>query len=233
MSKKIFSLACLPNRKENLKIILPIILPQADLLYLNLVNFDKSIEYPIVKDDKIIINKFKEKVGSQNRFYNYNDVGDDTYYFTIDDDLLYPNDYSEKLIKEMLKNDNKCICCVHGGFFNFKRDNNYRKGRKSLNYGSRLIKTKRVMYPGVGTSCFYKKYFKLNYNDFEYDNMSDCYIACFAVRQNIPIYSIVRNRCWIKNLKRYGTSIWSNNPIKHIDETINVYKDKLKEINFE
>lgn len=222
----VFSLSTIYNRYKNLEIIIPNILNQCDLLYINLVNYKHIPD--ILKNDKIIINQFNN-VGSEIRFYNYNDIQDDTYYFTIDDDILYPKDYVSIMIKNMQKYDNKSVCCVHGSNIDLKMKSGfYKKNRVLYHFKNRLDKNIDVMIPGVGTSCFYKKYVKINLSDFKVKNMSDPYIGCFLAKQKISKFSIKRNKNWLLTLNDYGKKICGNNPHKEIDKLINSYKKYLK-----
>lgn len=219
--KKIFSLNTIPNRVKNLDIIIPIILKQADKLYVNVIGYK---EIPIIlNNDKIVVNQF-EKGGSELRFYNYNDndfENSDVYYFTIDDDILYPVDYSDVMIKRMIEYDNNVVCCVHGSIVNFKVNSNYYSNRHIYNYKNEVKKDIIVHIPGVGTTCFYKKNFKVNLDDFKVKNMSDPYVSTFLHKQNIKPICIKRKKLWLKDLDMCGTSIFGNNPHKDIDDLFN------------
>jgi hypothetical protein len=223
MEKKIFSLNVIEERVGNLKQIIPNILVQSDLIYINCIQHkiditDKNFKF---LDDKKIKIIYLEDSGSESRFIHYNNHLHDSYYFTIDDDILYPLDYSEKLIKFMKKFENKIICCVHGSNLNLDLNSNFYKKRKDIfHFTSNLDKEQKVMIPGVGTSCFYTSSFKLNINNFKTKNMSDPYVSVFAKKQNVDIYSVPRAKMWLKPLEGFGKSIYGNNPHKEIDELI-------------
>ena len=215
----IFSLNILQSRANNLEIILPNILKQCDFIYVNLIGFKKIPE--ILFNEKIKINSFF-RGGSELRFFNYNDCDEDTYYFTIDDDIIYPEDYSEVLINNMKIYDNNAICCVHGCNVNLsQRKNYYKKNRTVFHFKDELKENKNVIIPGVGTSCFYIKNFKLKLTDFKTSNMSDVYVGCFAHQQNIPIITIKRKLNWLIPIKSNDKTIWGNNQYDKIDELIN------------
>jgi hypothetical protein len=221
----IFSLATTQNREENLESIIPNILQQSDLVYVNLVGYKKNPE--ILKNKRIIINRF-EQVGSEIRFFNYNNVPDDCYYFTIDDDILYPKDYTEVMINNMKLYNNQNICCVHGSNIDKKLNSKfYKKNRQVFHFKDELIENKEVMIPGVGTSCFYKRNMKLNISDYKTKNMSDTYTACFLAEQNVKRVSVKRPSNWLIPLNEHGIRIYGNNPHEEIDKMINKYKDKL------
>jgi hypothetical protein len=218
--RKIFSLATLFERRNNLNLILPIILNQADILYVNLVNYD---EIPnILKNEKIIINRF-DNAGAEVKFTNYNDINDDDYFFTIDDDIIYPEDYSDKLIENMLIYDNNAVCCVHGSNIDLRKKEEIHStrgvfGRKSYHFTSELKENKLVMIPGTGTSCFFKKTFNLELSSLKIKNMVDPYIGCLLFEQKILTYSIMRNSLWLKAIETNSKTIYGNNPFIEIDK---------------
>jgi hypothetical protein len=221
----IFSLATISDRKKNLNYIIDGILNQCDLIFVNLVGYDKVPS--ILKNDKIIVNQF-EYVGSEIRFYNYNDIPDDSYYFTIDDDIYYPKDYSKTLIKNMKMYENNVVCCVHGSNIDKSLNNNYyKKNRDVFHFKEKTLNNIEVMIPGVGTSCFYKKNTKLNINDYKVRNMSDTYTGCLLAKQGIKRISIKREKMWLRPLNEFYRRIHGNNPYQEIDRVINENKNYL------
>jgi len=226
--KKIFSLNTIKNRENNLKHILPVILKQSDKIYVNLIGYNKVPD--ILNHEKIVVNEFDEG-GSELRFYNYNDKifeNDAVYYFTIDDDILYPIDYSDVLIEKMIKYENNSVCCVHGSLIDFKIENNYYKNRRIFNFKNKIKNDITVHLPGVGTSCFYKEKVKINLNNFKTRNMSDPYIGAFLYKQNITSICVSREKNWLRDLNPYGTTIFGNNPYDEIDKLFNEVFKKNK-----
>lgn len=211
---KVFCLNSLPNRIKNLDIIIPNILEQCDLLHINTINY--KLDKYNYNNPKIILNHYNE-MGSEGRFIHYNNYDDEIYYFTIDDDILYPKNYSDILIKTH-KEVGKGIISVHSSNLLYNKKN-YSK-REILNYRMNLNKTTKFDVAGVGTSCFYKKDFKINYKDFKYSNMSDPYIYKFSKEQKLPIYSVKRENNWLKPLNEYGSRIFGNNNYKLINKVI-------------
>jgi len=220
-----FSLSTIPSRASNLELIIPIILEQADLIYVNLVGY---LEIPkILNNSKIIVNKFDE-AGSEIRFYNYKDIDEDSYYFTIDDDILYPKDYSKVMIEKMIEYENKVVCCVHGS--NIDKNLNegfYKKNRRVFHFRDSLSGDTKVMIVGIGTSCFYKNNVRLNIEDYEIKNMSDVYTSSFLAKQQIERISISREYNWIIPLNEFNSRISGKNPYEQIDKIINETKEIL------
>lgn len=224
--KIIFSLSTISNRSKNIDIILSNIINQFDILYINLIGYDKIPE-KLKNNKKIKVNSFKE-AGSETRFHNYIDCPDNSYFFTIDDDILYPQNYSEIIISNMQEYNNEVVCCVHGSNINQNLTSGfYKKNRQVFHFKDSLSTNTEVMIPGVGTSCFYKKNTKINIEDYKVRNMSDTYTACFLAEQNIKRVAVKREKNWLKPLDEFGSRIYGNNPHEEIDKMINKYKDIL------
>lgn len=224
MYKKIFSLNLIKERVNNLKIIISNILPQCDLIYINCINHKINLNddnLSFLKNDKIRI-FYLPSGGSETRFIHYNNhLEENTYYFTIDDDILYPKNYSDIHIKNMLKYKNNIISCVHGSDYDLTlRSNFYLNRKRVFHFTQELKSSKNVMICGVGTSCFYTHNFKINLQDFKVSNMSDPYVSLFAKKQNIDIMSIERPKLWLIPLNEGGKRIYGNNPHKEIDNLV-------------
>ncbi len=220
----VFSLATICERRENLNLIIPNILCQCDLLYVNLIGY-KDIP-SILFNNKIVVNKF-DHAGSEIRFYNYNDIKNEDYYFTIDDDILYPIDYSSKLIKYMIQYNNDIICCVHGSNLKIDIDKKFdyysANSRILYHFKNELITLTNVMICGVGTCCFYKGKFQTDYSKYINTNMSDIYTSIIAKEQNIKIYSIPRKNNWLKSLNEYDKRIFGSHSNDVLNEIINKF----------
>jgi hypothetical protein len=220
----VFSLSAIPERSSNLDSIVPIILGQCDLLIANLVGYESVPN--ILDHPKIKINKF-ESAGSEIRFYDYYNVPDDCYYFTIDDDILYPEDYTERMLEGMSRYENRRVCCVHGSNLNLGMNSGFYTKRRVFHFSERLAKDTKVMIPGVGTSCFFKGTMDIDIGRYSVRNMSDAYTACFMAEQGIGRVSVSREKGWLKPLEEFGRRIYGNNPHSDIDELIRRYKDRI------
>jgi len=209
-----YSLASIRERVNNLRLIIPVIIRQCDRLYVNLVGHN---QFP----DELINNNIevyeKQMTGSQVRFLDYHKDRD--YYFTIDDDILYPDNYTEYMLSKMNQYQNKAICCVHGSNIDLTKKKDYYKKKFTSIFHNELTQDKLVMFPGVGTSCFYKG--KLELKSMDIDNISDVYVGLFAAQQRLSIICVSRKEGWLKRLDEFGKTIWKHNNHKAIDEIIN------------
>lgn len=214
----IFSMANIVERRNNLEDIINILLPQCDIFHLNLINYDEKINLDI-KSKKIIYHYYSD-AGSEIRLIHYSKYTNG-YYFTIDDDILYPKNYVDVMLSNMNINP---IVCVHGSIINLNKTEKYYENRKVYHFSRHLNKTTKVMFPGVGTSAFDISKIKINHIDFKIKNMSDIYIGVFSAQQNITPISINRSKNWLTPLPEYNVRIFGNNPHEEIDKIINKNK---------
>lgn len=225
----VFSLNSIYNREKNLEYIIPNLVNQVDILYINLIGYPNNYILPkVLKNDKIRIT-FLESGGSETRFIKYNDCVDDTYYFPVDDDIIYPKNYASYLISKMFHYNNNAVCCIHGSDINLNLDKDfYKTGKTTIHFTKELGEDTKVVIPGVGTSCFYKGNVDINMNDFKHQNMSDPYIATFLYKQKIDVVCVKRGANWLSRFDECGSSIWKNNPYKEIDKLfIEVFKKNI------
>lgn len=219
---RVFSLASLPERYENLTHIIPVILAQADVLHIHWVGYKTPVS-EAWQDPKIIHHHWS-KAGSQIKFQPYN-LYKNAYFFPVDDDILYPSNYAEKMIEAMQHYNNKVVCCLHGNIIDLRqRGDFYTKYRKNINFKNALSANRRVLLPGTGTTCFYTPLAKLNYHDYIVYNMSDVYTGCFLAKQHIPVIAIQREAMWLQPMEDFDVRIFGNNPNEAIDREINRHR---------
>jgi hypothetical protein len=218
-----YSLASISERSENLPLVIDSVIGQCDILFLTLIGYDSVPNIPSgnIRSRKI------DSAGSEIRFYDYSNVPDDCYYFTIDDDILYPKDYTERMLEGMSRYENRRVCCVHGSNLDLSMNSGFYSKRRVFHFSERLAKDTRVMIPGVGTSCFFKGTMNIDIGRYSVRNMSDAYTACFMAEQGIGRVSVSREKGWLKPLEEFGRMIYGNNPHSDIDELIRRYKDRI------
>ncbi len=231
-------MAAQPRRFENLQKSLPILAEQCDKLWL-IVNPDstKKIEEPTpilpscldkIQNTEVIINS--ENLGDKEKFLGmqYQSSG---YYLTVDDDILYPKDYVERMIEYMLQKENWCITCVHGSTFDpFGNLDRFIGQRKMYHFEWGYDRLDRVMIPGTGTACYEVTKFKMLPEEMPVTNMGDIWIACKAARLGVPIYTVPRPAGWLKGLPSFGQNIAENRPSKEMVEAVKRNKEHLQKM---
>jgi len=118
------------------------------------------------------------------------------YYFSCDDDLIYPSDYVSKTIESIEKHE--CIVSYHGRKL-LGLNRNYYKGHKAFACLGHFPQTCEIDVPGTGVTAFRTDYFNPTeiYNS-EYKKMSDLVFAHEAAIQDKKIMHLGHQGDWIK-----------------------------------
>ncbi|SDI86443.1 glycosyltransferase [Natribacillus halophilus] len=193
-------MATMPSRFKNLAITIPTLLNQCDRMYVH-VNGATDAPSFLKKESKIKLTFSHKNKGGQMAFKGFPKTSG--YYFCVDDDLMYPDDYVEKMVALMIDYDDEIIACVHGSDFDpYKPSKNVFKNKTNAHVSYQgLDDHARVMIPGVGTSAMSTKKFSLSPTDFyPHKNMRDAVVACKAAKAGMPVMAIKREANWIKKI---------------------------------
>ena len=211
-------MAVMPERLPNLEEILPRLLPQCHKLYIH-INGPCVIPRWIINEAKIVISQSEANLGDAMKFVGIQNA--QGYYCTVDDDILYPDDYIERLIKELKKKDNRAIICVQGGIFNpYLNPEGFNHRNCHLHFTDEVAYSRRVLLAGTGTSCMHVSTFVITPDECRHPNMADVWLSCKAALLNIPIFCIDRPANWLMPLSECGTAINQRNPFSVMDQII-------------
>lgn len=194
-NKITFSMATMPSRTEALKTALDSIYNQADKINIYLNNFESIPEF--LEDDKININMSQDHgdIGDAGKFFCCEEVKG--YHFTVDDDIIYPQDYARVLIDGIEKYKRKYLIGIHASTFK-KKFIGYRESRHQYHCKLALIKDTPVHMLGTGTLGYHTDTIKLTRSVFEYPNMADTWLCKFCQEKRIGMVALKRLKGWIK-----------------------------------
>lgn len=123
----------------------------------------------------------------------------DGYFFPCDDDLLYPEDYTEKMIAKLNEYDNKVIVTCMGRILHSQPIEKYYRNA-SIEKFSCLNKVEKDIFVhigGTGVMAFHTDYFRPDYTEFKNGFMSDIWLALQAQKKKIPILVMAHDANWI------------------------------------
>lgn len=180
---KTIGIASIPERKKQLENTVKSLINQCDLMVIALNNYKSIPEF--AKHEKIEAVLMDNRYGDAAKFiYAWNDG----YYFSCDDDILYPSDYIEKMTEKIEFYGNNCIITLHGRKMKQKPLKSYYQGHeKTFNLFYDVEKDTRIDVGGTGVMAFDTEFFKINYRKCVWPNMADIWVAKFAIQQNVPI----------------------------------------------
>ncbi|WP_058369960.1 glycosyltransferase family A protein [Psychrobacter sp. ENNN9_III] len=202
-NEKVFaSGCCIPERLESFQLVVQRILPQVDHLYVYLDKFEKIPSF--LNHDKITVTLSKDcfkDYRDNAKFLAFDKLKNQLsnfYYFTIDDDILYPHDYVRSLLDRLKVYKNSLVIGVHGVMYE-ENPRSYFKRRFVYHFqGTKLESPKLVNNLGTGTVAFHSSLFRqLNPDMWPTGGMVDIYFSNECRKNNILLLCIDRHKNWL------------------------------------
>jgi len=118
------------------------------------------------------------------------------YYFSCDDDLIYPSDYVSRSIKAIERTG--CIITYHGRKL-LGKNRNYYTGHKPYRWNQDIGYDVEIDVAGTGVTAFRTDYFNpVDIHLSQYKKMSDVVFSLEAARQKKRIMIASHKRTWIR-----------------------------------
>lgn len=203
--EKVYVSVCsIPKREKSLEQTLLSLYNQVDKIF---VYLDKYIEVPqfLKSLKKVQILRSQDYPNTDFRdnakFLMYDKLkseNQDFYYFTCDDDIVYPLDYVHTLIRTLEEFQKKAVVGLHGVILssNYK---NYFRSRIVYHFESHeLLQSKIVSNLGTGTTAFHSSLFsRINILEWKHGGMVDIFFSLLCAKNNIPMVCIPRHKSWL------------------------------------
>ena len=179
------------KRKNSLIKTVESIYNQCDIINVYLNDYD-SVPKELI-DSKIKIYRTNNEKGDAYKFAQLKNS--DGYYFTIDDDLIYSENYVQKMIDAIEQYGRKNIITLHGRFYNdFPITSYYGGVTKVYHCAHDLDKDVNVQVGGTGVMAFHTDLLKVDLDYFETPNMADVWISLLAKKNLINITCIAHKK---------------------------------------
>lgn len=168
----------------------------------------ESLNEQTVKADLIHVHDNSKEIDYTDnaKFIILNHLPDEVYFFSCDDDILYPEDYIEKTIEAIDKH--KTIVTYHGRNLRGK-GLNYYHDHSAFRCDQSFIETKKIDVCGTGVTAFRTDYF--NPKDIykaEDKCMSDLVFSLEAIKQGKEITHVGHYGNWIIPQINSGSTIY-------------------------
>lgn len=194
-------LATFSKRVEHVNDTIKSIINQVDVLYVYINDMDYVPKH-LIKDKKIIYIlgvKTKGDLGDIGKFYGSLIDKEYDFYFTLDDDIIYPKNYVETYLSKFELYGKECIITSHGrNFFNDKIKSYYNDKHTKVMFNGNNNKDIVVQFPGTGVSCYHRDTIRtINPDNFISKNMTDVYVGVGANINKIPAICIEHKANWL------------------------------------
>lgn len=191
---KIFNVASY-NRKDSLLKTIDSIYKQADVINVILNLYNETPNELI--DNKINIFNKDNSIGASFKFLRI--LESDGYFFTIDDDLIYPEDYANYMIDRFNHYGRKKIVTLHGRNYNsFPITSYYKSPHTKFHCLADVNQDTPVTIGGSGVMMFHTDLIKMPINYIKEKNMSDLCISRYANENNVGIICLKHKSNYLK-----------------------------------
>ena len=197
----IAGMATMPSRLESFEFALNSILPQIDHLFLFLDRF----ETPYISGDPKVTVLTSDAFGdlrANGKLMGLNMTGPSGYYFCVDDDIIYPSDYVQRMLQFLNSNGNNIVAANHASTL-LPDFNNYLTDRAILHRSQALARASRVHVAGTCTAAFHTGILQFDVRGWHTTNMVDLNFALECKNRSIPIVSMPREDGWIKCISEH------------------------------
>lgn len=203
MNKITAILTTIPSRERMLPDVTNSILDQVDVLK---IIFNGYTKIPTSVNKK----KIASYLNSSNENAHdtvWSHVVDEGYYFIVDDDIIYPQNYVRSMVKEIEKLNRSVVVVVHGANVKFPTED-YKKSRSVIHFKNELKRSSFVDMGGCGTLAFHTQTIRPQLKDFPFPFCRDLWFSILAHKQNVPILCISRPSSWLIPLKTSDVTVW-------------------------
>lgn len=189
MMRKIAAMATIPGREKTLAMAVASIAPQVDEVRV----FGNGCK-PEVEGDNVFVKHSKQNLGDQQKLLVMQGERD-AWLFTCDDDLIYPPDYVDVMIRHARRKG--APVSAHGSILTEPFVSYYRS-RIQLHCRARVPETVAADVIGTGVACFHADDFIFHPGDFPHPNMADIWVAIAMRRHGIQGYVVEHPADWIR-----------------------------------
>ena len=198
MDRIIFNMAAIPERELALNDSVNSIINQCDEFNIYLNNWKHVPKF--LNHKKINVFESEKEVG------DLGDVGKfyccanwKGFVFTIDDKLLYPKDYVQKMVAKIEEFDRKTIVSLHGRIMKPNCTSYYHDPQRQFNAAGKVAFDEFVHEIGTGVLALHTDTIApgLTLEAFPYKNMTDILFSMEMQRREIPMLIMAHPAAWI------------------------------------
>ena len=194
-----------PARSKSFKITVENIVKQLDEINIYLDKYEDVPEFlnklPIKTN--IFRNKDYPNLRDNGKLLGLSHLKGDCYYFTFDDDIEYPPDYVNAMIRKIEEYERSVVVGVHGVLTPEIPSGYFSSFRMVYTFMKKLESDRLVNNLGTGTVAFHSSLLKgLTHEFCKNTGMLDIYFSVYCKKNNIPMVCIARHDGWMGEIKQ-------------------------------
>ncbi|GAB6059380.1 glycosyltransferase [Desulfonatronum parangueonense] len=198
------SLCSIPERRDKLERVLISMAPQVDELHVYLDRYESPPDFLRDCHPRVTIRLSRQLPGLRDngKFVPLLEREQECYFFTVDDDIEYPPDYVNALVKKIEWYGRLAVVGVHGVLIP-ERPAGYFSGFRRVHwFGAELEQDQLVNNLGTGTTAFHSSLLTgLDYRQFKHAGMVDLYLAALCKTRAVPMIAVSRPPRWLMEIE--------------------------------
>jgi hypothetical protein len=187
------SMASVPSRMEGMERVVRDLFPYCDNFDVYLNNYPEGFRIPIFDDPKVTIYT-GEDLGARGKFFMAHRTPG--YFLTVDDDLIYPQDYVQKTLAGIDKYQRQAVVGYHGALFAQQPDAMQPQTRILFSHIVHLAHDLPVHMLGTGLFAYHSDTTIIDYRDFEPGKIDE-QTAIMCQEKRIPTLCLAHPDRWV------------------------------------
>lgn len=194
MDAKICCIPTMPSRKKYLLPALKSLAPQVDVLYVCLNNH-KEVPEELKTIPKVHAFMPDRDYGSIGRFTKIPSTPP-YYYFTCDDDIIYPTSYIDYLQQSIDRYGRGAVVALHGTMYP-SNPKGFRDRTDVYHCLRDLLSDKETHVGGTGVMGWHSDTIKISMEMFKHNNYDDIEFSAICNRAKVPIVVLKHSRAYL------------------------------------
>lgn len=204
----IAGIASMPSRMSSLRQVVEAIHVQVDHVYVYLNNFTVVPSFLNLPNVTVLRSQDHGDLRDVGKFFPLTFLNSG-YYISIDDDIIYPADYVERLVSALQQCEGKAVVGVHGVLL--PRHPRSFFDRKVFTFSKGLQCNVPVSFLGTGTCAFDLDEVSVPFSIFTSYGMADLHVGTHLKAVGVPAVAISRKTGWLREIEpegEEGTSLY-------------------------
>ncbi|MCB9550352.1 MAG: hypothetical protein H6705_00260 [Myxococcales bacterium] len=209
------ALATIPEREAGLSRVVASLRPQVDRLCVFL-NGHRSVPAALVEAGVEVVHSDAHGLrGDAGKFFWCETP--DAYLLTCDDDIVYPPDYTARMVDAIERYGRRAVVGVHGVRVR-PPVRSYYRDREVLHFRAALAADVGVHLVGTGCAGWFSGAVRVTPADFPRPDMADIWFGLLCQRQRVPVVAVARGAEWLEDIE-VGGSIYERARFADAEQT--------------
>ncbi len=191
-------MATMPSRRGGVRTAIGSIIRQIDRLYLFLDRFETDVD---IRHPKIVVLRSQEfgDLRANGKLLGLTMCSGPCWYFTVDDDIRYPEDYIERMTSQLASLPRETVLGVHGSRLK-PPIKSYRDNRESFHRAQMCTRHEPVDVIGTDSAAFHTDVLNFDVRTWSSVNMVDLNFAIECAKRGLARKLATRRRFWVEAL---------------------------------